>query len=148
MHDDGHRPTWRFFDGAVSVSIGMFLAVLLAECNRCEGLAILGYLNALTARDNGIIIVATLLLFPTAIALYGGLTMFFAAREAAKEWVEKRAMKRGRLMGREEGRQEGREQGQQAERERIERVFAQRGVPLTPEQLRILNGETHDNKSE
>ena len=61
MHGDYNRPTWRFFDGAVSISISMLLAVLLAECNGCAGQCPLGYLNGLTARDDGIIIVATLL---------------------------------------------------------------------------------------
>ena len=51
--------------------------------------------------------------------------MFFAA----KEFVEKRAMNRGLPAGR------------QAERERIQRELAQRGVPLTPEQLRIVDRE-------
>ena len=126
-NEDGSRPTWRFFDGAVSISVSMLVAVLLGDCGSCGGLPILGYLNGLTARDDGIIIVATLLLFPTSIALYGGMTVFFAA----KEFVEKRAMKRGR----------------KAERERIQRELAQRGVPLTPEQLRIVSGETHQDES-
>ena len=132
-NEDGSRPTWRFFDGAVSISISMLLAVLLSDCNGCHDLPLLNYLTSLTARDNETIIVGTLLLFPTSMAFYGGMIVFFAA----KEFVEKRAMKRGR--------QEGRREGRQAERERIEREFAQRGVPLTPEQLRILNRETHDN---
>ena len=63
-HEGGNRPTWRFFDGAVSISIRMLLAVLLAECNGCAGLQSLGYLNGLTAQDDGIIIVATLCCFP------------------------------------------------------------------------------------
>ena len=54
--------------------------------------------------------------------------MFFAA----KEFVEKRAMKRGR----------------QAERERIQKEFAARDVPLTPEQVRILHRETDNDESE
>ena len=61
--------------------------------------------------------------------------MFFAA----KEFVEKRAMKRGR--------QEGRREGRQAERERIQKEFAARGVPLTPEQVRILHRETDNDQS-
>ncbi len=138
MHGDYNRPTWRFFDGAVSISISMLLAVLLAECNGCAGQCPLGYLNGLTARDDGIIIVATLLLFPTSIALYGRMTVFFAARETARAWAEKREMKR---------REQGRQDGRQAERERIQRELAQHGVPFTPEQLRVLAGETHQNES-
>ena len=53
---------------------------------------------------------------------YGGMVVFFAA----KEFVEKGAMKRGR----------------QAERERIQREMAELGVSLTPEQVKILFRET------
>jgi hypothetical protein len=104
----------------------MLLAVLLAGCEGCYGLPLLGYLTSLTERDDGVIIVATLLLFPTSMAFYGGMIVFFAA----KEFVEKRAMKRGR----------------QAERERIQREMANLGMPLTPEQVRILAGETGNDE--
>ena len=137
MRDEYNRPTWRFFDGAVSISISMLVAVLLAGCAGCDALPLLDHLTSLTARDYGIIIVATLLLFPTSIALYGGMTVFFAARETARAWAEKREMKR-----REQGRQEGLQEGRQAERERIQQELARGGVPLTPEQLRIVAGET------
>ena len=40
--DDGNRPTWRFFDGAVSVSISMLLAVLLAGCEGVLWPAVIG----------------------------------------------------------------------------------------------------------
>lgn len=121
MRNEADRPTWRFFDGAVSISISMLIAVLLGDCGGWGWLPLLGYLKLLTERDDGIIIVATLLLFPTSIAFYGGMIVFFAA----KEFVEKRAMKRGR----------------QAERERIQKELAARGVPLTPEQVLILSRE-------
>ena len=86
----------------------------------------MGYLKLLTGRDDGTIITATLLLFPTSMAFYGGMIVFFAA----KEFVEKRAMKRGR------------QEGRQAERDRIQRELAKLGAPLTPEQVRILSDET------
>ena len=143
MRDEGNRLTWRFFDGAVSISVSMLVTVLLAGCAGCDGSPLLGHLTSLTEWDDGIIIVATLLLFPTSLALYGGMTVFFAARETARAWAEKREMKR-----REQGRQEGLQEGRQVERERIQRELAQRGVPLTPEQLTILNGEIGDDKSE
>jgi len=122
----------------------MLLAVLLSDCNGCHDLPLLGYLTSLTDRDNGTIIVGTLLLFPTSMAFYGGMIMFFAA----KEFVEKRAIKRGRQEGRREGRQEGRREGRQAERERIQKEFAARGVPLTPEQVRILHREADNDEPE
>ena len=130
--NEGTRPTWRFFDGAVSISVSMLLAVLLSDCGSCGGLPLLGYLKLLTERDDGIIIVATLLLFPASIALYGGMTVFFAARETAKAWAEKREMKR---------REEGRREGRREERERIQRELEARGVPLTPEQVKVLADE-------
>ena len=89
------------------------------------GWPLVGQLHQMTQWEDGVIIVATLLLFPAALALYGGFTMFFAAKEA----VEKRAMERGRR------------EGIQAERERISKTLAQYGVPLTPEQVKVLSGE-------
>ena len=134
--NESSRPTWRFFDGAVSVSVSMLLAVLLSDCNGCHDLPLLGYLASLTDRDNGTIIVGTLLLFPTSMAFYGGMIVFFAA----KEFVEKRAMKRGR--------EEGRREGRQAERRRIRQELAKLDVPLTPEQVRILSDENTYDDSE
>lgn len=139
---DNNRPTWRFFDGSVSISGSMLLAVLLTGCQGCRSVPLLDYLGILTAKDDGVIIVATLLLFPTSLALYGVLIMFFAA----KEFVEKRAAQRGRRMGREEGRKEGREEGREegrlAERERIQRELEARGVAVTPELAGILTGRS------
>ena len=128
-NEDGSRPTWRFFDGAVSISVSMLLAVTLGDCGGCGSLPLLGYLKLLTERDDGIIIVATLLLFPTSMAFYGGMIVFFAARETVKAWAEKRDMKR-----------------RQEERERIQKVLAARGVPLTPEQVRIMYRGTGNNE--
>ena len=140
--NENNRPTWRFFDGSVSISVSMLLAVLLTGCQGSQGIPLLGYVGALTSKDDGVIIVATLLLFPTSLALYGVLIMFFAA----KEFVEKRAAQRGRQMGREEGREEGRkegleegrEEGRLAERDRIQRALEARGVTVTPELAGIL----------
>ena len=118
---DGNRPGWRFVEGSVSVSVSTLLAILLSEC-ACAGLPVLGYLAGLTGRDDGVIIVATLLLFPTTLALYGGFAVFYAA----KEFVEKRARRKGRAEGR------------QAERERISREAAAEGVEISPELAKIL----------
>lgn len=81
----------------------------------------LGFLKGLTEKDDGVIILATLLLFPTTVALYGVLQMWFAAKEA----VEKKAAARGRREGVQEGRQE--------ERERIKQVLISRGITPPPE---------------
>ena len=96
---DDNRYWWRFFDGSASVSVGMLVAVAFRYCGFCDDIPILGFINGLTRDDDGVIIVATLLLFPTTAALYGGLKMFFAAKEA----VEKKARERGRREGRQEG---------------------------------------------
>lgn len=127
---DGNRSIWRFFDGAVSISISMLVAVLISDCALCGQLTALGWLKGLTEREDGIIIVATLLLFPTTAALYGGFKVFFAAKEA----VEKRARAKGKAEGKAEGRKE--------ERERIRRELAAQGMPLTPEQVAILSRES------
>ena len=127
---DGNRTMWRFFDGAVSISISMLVAILVADCLLCGQLPALGWLKGLTQREDGIIIVATLLLFPTTAGLYGGFKVFFAAKEA----VEKRARAKGKAEGRAEGRKE--------ERERIRRELAAQGMPLTPEQVAILTRES------
>ena len=121
----GSRAPWRTFDGSIAVSFSMLLAALLKLWKGAAGWLLVGQLHQMTQWEDGVIIVATLLLFPTALALYGGFTMFFAAKEA----VEKRAMERGRR------------EGIQAERERISKTLAQYGVPLTPEQLKVLSGE-------
>ena len=104
----------------------MLVAVLVSDCALCGQLPALGWLKGLTEREDGIIIVATLLLFPTTAALYGGFKVFFAAKEA----VEKRARAKGKAEGRKE------------ERERIRRELAAQGMPLTPEQVAILTRES------
>ncbi len=125
----GSRTPWRTFDGSIAVSFSMLLAALLKLWKGAAGWPLVGQLHQMTQWEDGVIIVATLLLFPTALALYGGFAMFFAAKEA----VEKRAMERGRRVGRQEGRE--------AERARISKTLAQYGVPLTPEQIKVLSGE-------
>ena len=139
------RLSWRIFDGSVSVSASMLLSVLISRCDACAGIPVIGFLKELTGQEDGIIIVATLLLFPTTAALYGVFRMFFAAKEA----VEKKAMARGRQVGRQEGHQEGIKEGRQegikmgrkGERERIRKEFAEQGVTLTSEMERILSRE-------
>ena len=134
MTDD--RPNtalWRFFDGAASVSASMSLSVAVNACAFCNGLPVLGYLEELTNREDGIIITATLLLFPATAALYGVFRMFFAAKQAA----ERKARERGRR----EGIQEGIKAGRRTERERINAALEQHGVELTPELASVLAGE-------
>ncbi len=131
---DNSRSWWRFFDGSVSVSASMLLAVLIDSCALCDRLPLLGFLGELAEQDDGVIIVATLLLFPTTAALYGGAKVIFAAKEA----VEKKAMERGRQAGRQEGLQEARRE----ERARISKVLAEHGVSPDSELARRLTGES------
>ena len=137
-NSESGRALWRFSDGAVSISASMLLSLLLAGC-ACEGIPLLGYLAGLTQRENGVIIVATLLLFPTTLGIYGVFVMFFAAKEA----VERRATRKGRaegiVEGRAEGIAEGIVEGRRAERERIARMLGEYGVDVSPELARKLN---------
>ena len=136
------RLGWRFFDGSVAISASTLLAILLRGCVGCGGLPVLGHLHMLTGWDDGVIIVATLLLFPAAATLYGGAAVFFAAREA----VQNHYRERGRQEGLQEGLQEGQKAGQKAERERIRKEAAERGIAITPELARILAGESEQSE--
>jgi hypothetical protein len=101
----------------------MLIAVAISNCGFCTGWWGIGFLKGLTDLDDGVIILATLLLFPSTVTLYGVLQMWFAAKEA----VEKRAAERGR----------------QKERERISKALTEHGVKLPPEVARIL-ADGHD----
>ena len=119
-------PLWRFFDGSIAITISMLLAALLRDCMGCAEVPVLGYLHGLTLREDGVIIVGTILLFPTTATLYGGVKVFFAAREAV------------RRESREKGRQEGIDEGRQEERARIIKVLSEHGVTLPPEVANIV----------
>ena len=91
----------------------------------------LGFLSRLATNETGIIIVATALLFPTASLLYGGLLMFFAAKDTVERWSrakDEKAMAKGRKEGREAGRAE------------IVALLKEHNVELPPEVLNKLNG--------
>ena len=125
---ESSRSLWRFIDGSLSITVSMALAVAISRCQSCAGLWGIGFLKELTEQDDGVIILGTLLLFPTTLTLYGVLQMWFAAKEA----VEKRATERGRREGRQE------------ERERISKALAELDVELPPEIARILSDESND----
>ena len=127
-----NQTLWGFFDGSASISVSMALAVALTRCGACGGWPAFGFMKALTQEDAGVIIVATLLMFPASLTLYGGVKLFFAAKNAADR---KLAEQKKRI--REEGRSEGRSQ----ERERIIKKLESSGN-FTPEIARILNGDT------
>ena len=126
MNENQRSIIWGFVDGSISISGSMLLAVLISHCQSCGGIWPLAFLQELSEKNTGLVVVATLLLFPTAVAVYGGLKMWFAAKEA----VEKKA------------RQKGREE----ERERLGQALAQEltqlGISMPLESLtRILTGQ-------
>ena len=136
-----NRTLWRFFDGSSAISASMLVAVLINGCGDvCGELWGIRLLKGLTEQEAGVIILATLLLFPTTTVLYGGAKLIFAAKEA----VEKKAEQKGRAQGLEEGqakgRAEGLSEGQAKERKRIRAQLEQSGN-LTPELARILSDE-------
>ena len=128
-----NRTLWRFFDGSSAISASMLAAVLINGCGYvCVELWGIRLLKGLTEQEAGVIILATLLLFPTTTVLYGGAKLIFAAKEA----VEKKAEQKGRAQGIEEGQAKGRAE----ERKRI-RAQLERSGNLTPELARILSDE-------
>ena len=142
-NDGANWQLWRFVDGALSISVSMLLAALLRDCLPCGGWPVLGYLHGLAARDDGVIIVGTMLLFPTTATIYGGIKVFFAAREAVRREAREKGRREGLQEGRQEGIREGLQEGRQEERERIRKELAKQGVAISPELAKILNG---DNK--
>ena len=123
--NESNRSLWRFIDGSLAVTVSMAIAVAISYCQPCTGLWGLGFFRGLTQKDDGVIILGTLLLFPTTLTLYGVLQMWFAAKEA----VQRRAAERGRR------------EGVQNERERIKRVLASRGITPPPEIASIIFDE-------
>ena len=170
-NDSGNWQLWRFVDGALAISVSMLLAALLRDCLSCGGWPVLGYLHGLAARDDGVIIVGTMLLFPTTATIYGGIKVFFAAREAVRREAREKGRQEGIREGLQEGRQEGireglqegrqegireglqegrqegiregLQEGRQEERERIRKELAKQGVTISPELAKILDS---DNK--
>lgn len=91
----------------------------------------LGFLSRVATNETGIIIVATALLFPTAALLYGGMLMFFAAKDTVERWSRARD-ERARAKVLEEGREAGRAE--------IVALLKEHNVQLPPEVLSKLNG--------
>jgi hypothetical protein len=145
----GRAPSWGFVDGSISVSASMLVAVLINKCHSCSGIWILEFLKELSDKNAGMIVLATLLLFPTSLFIFGGTNLFFAAKDAFERRQRKAleaARKVARQEGLQEGLQEGRLEGQTVERERISQTInqtlEQRGISLTAEEIsKILEGE-------
>ena len=116
-------------DGSATISASALIAVLINVSPSLARVWGAGFLHELTNKQDGVIIVASLLLFPTAIFIYMVARMIFAAKEA----VEKKATEIGRREGRD------------AERERIERelgLLARSGINVPPEIAQIIAGKS------
>lgn len=122
--------------------------VLLSECRFCGGWPIIGFLKGLTEQESGVIVVATMMLFPTTLTLFGGIKLYFAAKEAyemrkrARLKKEKEARERvraaARAEGLAEGRAAGRAEGRAAGRKQIRVELEKRGM-LTPELAKVID---------
>ena len=140
---------WRLFDGAISISASTWLGIGLSQCDTCAGWPLVGFLSRLAAtNETGIIVVATALLFPTAASLLGGVFVFFAAKDAAERWSQRKDAKaeaRGREAGRKEGLavgvEKGREEGRDEGRDEVIERLNQLGFQLPPDILDQLNGK-------
>ena len=140
----GRSPSWVLADGSASISASALTAVLLNSFPYLAGLWGLGFLHGLTNKEDGVIIVASLLLFPSTFIIYGVARMIFAAKEAVERKAMEKGRREGRQEGRQEGRREGRQEGQEAERDRIERELAaleKNGINVPPEIARIIARE-------
>ena len=127
--DDDSRGLWRIIDGSASVSVSMLLATLLKAWTGAANLPGIGLLHQMTRWEDGVIIVASMLLFPTATALWGGSELFFMAKERVERRYAKKYTERGIEIGRVEGRKEGRKE----ERERWEKALKEQGIDFTLE---------------
>ena len=124
--------SWGIVDGSVSISLSMLLAVLLSGCASCGGWWGIGWLRELAGREAGVLVAATLLLFPTALAAFGGPKMFFLAKQQYEE-------RRERLRQQEQA--EIKEKGRRQARDRIRRKLQQQGIEPSAEIVRLLSGE-------
>ena len=126
MRDSATRsPSWILADGTASISFSMLLAALINGASFLAGIWGIGWLHNLSNKEDGVIIVASMLLFPSTFIIYGVSKMIFAAKEA----VERKAMEKGK------------EVGEQAERERIKRELTERGIEIPPEIAQVIDGK-------
>ena len=127
---------WTFIDGAASFSLSMLVCLIIQSNQIFAEIWGVHFVKELTHQNDGLMAATILLLLPAAGTLYGGIKMFFAAREA----VRRKSRERDERM-REEGREQGREQGSERTRARILNVLERRGVELPPDvKDELVNG--------
>lgn len=150
---DDDRASWAFVEGSVSVSASIVTAYAIAKCDRCGGWPVIGWLKRLTEQEDGVLITGMALLFPTAVAFYLGVKMVYGAYRDYRRWRDARSQERAaererdRAEGRAEGIAEGIAEGRAAERIRLRRELAERGIALPPEAETILSGEPEGHSS-
>ena len=123
--DNIDRGLRRIVDGTASVSVSMLLAALLKVWVAAAEWPVIGLLHQMTRWEDGVIIVATLLLFPTAVTIWGGAELFFLAKERVEKRYTDRGIKKGIDIGVKRGRRE--------ERERIDKILKERGIEVSLE---------------
>ena len=115
------RPSlWLFLDGAAAFSFSMLISLILQRNEIFAEWWGFHFVKELTHQNDGLMASTLLLLFPSTAVMYGGINMFFAAKEA----VERKARARDERM-REEGIDEGRLQ--------ILNALERRGIELPPD---------------
>ena len=123
-NSEDNQAAWRFFDGSIAVSASMLVAVLISKCVFCEYVPIIHLLKSLADQEEGIIIVATIILFPTTLTLYGGWKMYFAAKQAyerrKQNWVrELKEEERKRILSKLE------QKGEQLSKDEVVRLISE-----------------------
>ena len=120
-------PLWFFLDGAASFSLSMLISLIIQGNQIFAEIWGVNFVKELTHQNDGLMASTILLLFPSTAALYGGIQMFFAAKEA----VERRARARDERM---------REQGRAQERRHILDLLEKHGIELPPDAEEYFNG--------
>ena len=116
-------PLWFFLDGAAAFSLSMLISLIIQGNQIFAEIWGVNFVKELTHQNDGLMASTILLLFPSTAALYGGIQMFFAAKEA----VERRARARDERM-----REEGRLQ--------ILNLLKRHGIELPPGAEEYFNG--------
>ena len=82
---NGRSPSWLLADGSATISASALISVLINSWPSLAGVWGVGFLHALTNREDGVVIVTSLLLFPTALIIYVVAKVIFAAKEAVEK---------------------------------------------------------------
>ena len=134
--NDDDRASWAFVEGSISVTGSILIAYAISRCDRCAGIPVISFFKKLTEQEDGVLITGMALLFPTALAIYLGAKVVFAAYREYRTWRDARI---------EQARKEAREDAIKEERARQKRELAARGITLPPEVESVLYREADDD---